>query len=139
MYIKRHRVNIEYTALNQASQAFYSPYLENGGLIRSIVYNRAAASALATGAKLVLTAELSSAPILTVASATADTMVFYPCAGAQNTSGAALGYTSAATPPAIPVFIPVGQERIKVEVTSGGASAAADSAKAYLDLYISGA
>ena len=137
MYIKRQRINLAVTASAGASQAFYSDFIAGGGFVEALQYTPATASNIATGAHITVTAERSG---LTIWTATATgTLTRYPHAQAQDVSGGGLGYTSAATPPPVPCKIPVAQERVKAEVTSGGAaSGTVGGLKGILDLYISG-
>ena len=136
-YINRVRIALAVTSSGGASQTFYSSMIVNGGLVEAVQYTKAAASNISTNANILLTAANSG---LTIWDGTAtDTVTRYPRGAAHNTTGGALGYTSAATPPAIPVRIPIGQEPFKVVVTSGGTgSGGAGGVKGTLDIYLSG-
>jgi hypothetical protein len=138
-FITREQLAVSVTATGGASQAFYSAV--HNGHLEAVRYRRGTptttASGISTAAKIVLTGAETGLPLLTIATASADAMNFYPRAGAQDTSGGALGYTSAATPPSIPQLIPLGNERIKIEVTSGGA-ASNGGLRGVFDLFFSG-
>lgn len=137
-YIARHRINASLSVSGGASQSFYTDVVN--GYLEAVRYRRGTtgttASGISTGAKIVLTAEETGAALLTIATASADAMSFYPRAAAQDVSGGVLSYASGVTPPYIPTRIPVGGERIKVKVTSGGS--ASTVLHAVFDLYLSG-
>ncbi len=136
-YINRVRIPLAVTSSGGASQTFYSSHLAFGGLVEAIRYTRATASGISTAANITLTAAESGLTIWT-ATATGD-VTRYPRGYAHDVSGGELGFTSAATPPPIPVRIPVGQEAMKVVVTSGGTgSGGAGGVKATLDIYLAG-
>ncbi len=136
-YINRVRIPLAVTTSGGASQTFYSSRLAFGGLIEALQYTPATASGISTAANITLTAEQSGLTIWTATATGAVTR--YPRAAAQDVSGGQLGYTSAATPPPIPVRIPVGQEALKVVVSSGGTgSGGAGGVKGTLDIYLSG-
>lgn len=124
MGITRHTMNVVATTSGGASQVYFSPSILSG-LIHAIDYKRGTsgttASGVASGAKVVFTGAETGIPILTIATASGDNhMYFYPRAYAQDASGAQLGLTSAATPPGFPQFIPIANERLRMEITSGG-------------------
>lgn len=135
-YIRRHTVNIAVTAVDGTTQSFQTTWIPHG-FIEAIRYTRATASAVATNANLLITAGQSALTILNV-TATGD-FTRYPRAQANGVTGDALGFSSNAAPPIVPVHIPVAGERINIQVSSGGAaSAATDALRATVDLYIRG-
>lgn len=128
------------TASGGASHTFYSNRIAGGGHIEALVYIPATASGISSAANLAITGEQSGIPILTAGfNATAhDRNTFLPRAGVVNTSGAALGYSSAEASAIVPDKIPIAEEAVKVVVTSGGACSGGDGFTATLDIYISG-
>jgi len=136
------RVAATVTATGGASQAFFSDRSIVGGYIESIVYRRGAVttattttSGISTAAHINIRGALSGTPIFD-GTATGD-VTWYPRAAAMGTTGNTLGYSSAATPPVIPVPIPIVNERIRVEFTSGGA-ASAGGVHSIIDILYSG-
>ncbi len=124
--VKKLQVAATVTATGGASQAFFTNPIV-GGQIESIRYRRGAVltsaattSGIATGAHVTITGAITGVTIIT-ATATGD-VTWYPRAAAMDVSGGAIGYSSAATPPPIPVPISIAEERLKIEVTSGGAA-----------------
>ena len=122
------------TSSGGAVQNFYSSAALSGQ-VEAIKYSRATASGISTGAHFTITAEQSGLTILT-ATATGD-VTWYPRDGAMNTSAVALGFSSGAAPPMVPVKIPLAQERMKVAVSSGG-TGSGGGLGGTIDLYLSG-
>ncbi len=133
-YVTRHRVAMTVTATGGAAQAFYTSAVLSGE-IQAIRYTRATSSGISTGAHFTITADQSGLTLLT-ATATGD-VTWYPRAAAMDTSAAQLGMTSAATPPMVPVMIPLAAERAKINVTSGG-TASNGGLSGTIDFYIDG-
>lgn len=138
VYIARHTVYATCTASGGVAHTFQTGSVISGH-VEAIVYRRgstaATTSGISTGAKIVITAAQTGLPILTIATASADSMVFYPRAFTQDASGAQLGTVAASS--VIPTLIPVGQEPIKIVVTSGGPTSNAGP-RGVFDFYISG-
>jgi hypothetical protein len=135
-YITRVRIEATVTATGGASQAFYTPAVISG-LIEAVAYAPATTSGISTNAHVTITHGGISAVTILTATATGAVM-WYPRVAAQNVSATALGYTSAATPPMIPTRIPVGGERLRVEVSSAG-TASNGGLRGTFDFYIAGA
>ena len=136
-YVNRRRVQLTVTTTGGTSQAFYSTGQLLYGLVESLVYTRATASAISTNAKIIVTGEKSGITLWT-ATATGD-VTRYPRVQAQDVSGGGLYFsTSVVAISYQPVPIPLGDERLKVEISSGGAASGGNGLKATLDLYISG-
>ena len=139
-YIRRHRVFTPVSTSGGASHAFFtSGHVQ--GFIEAIGIRKASASAVSSNARYTITAELSSQVILAVTATgtTASLVFYYPRAQAQNVSGLALLGVSTADASGIwPVQIPVAQERVKIDITSGGAASGVFTTNNYVDLYISG-
>lgn len=136
-YLKRHRVFLNVTATGGTSQSFFTPPVF--GHVEALTLTRATATGLTTAANVLVTAERSGQVILNV-SATNNT--FYPRALAQTSAGAIRpGVSTADTSMGFPVPIPVANERVAVQVSSGNASAVAGglSTNNFIDIYISGA
>jgi len=139
-YVTRHRIAATVTATGGGAQTFYTPETLSGELL-SVRYRRGTpsvtTSGIASGAKLVFTGEALGTPLLTITTASSSAASYYPRAYAMDTSGVQLGYSSAGTPPGIPVPIPLAQERIKVVVTSGG-QASNGGTRVVLDFWVDG-
>jgi len=138
-YIRRHRINATVTATGGGAQTFYTEKIAGGGYVESIVYQKATVSGFSTAGHITITAEKSGAEIwnATTTGTSGVVVAYYPRARAQDTSAVALGFTSAATPPVIPVRIPVADEAIKIVASSGG-TASNGGVRFTLDLYVSG-
>lgn len=134
-YINRQRVTLTVSTSGGVSHAAYSEFIHGGGFIEAIQYAPATANGISTAGHITITAEYSGLTIWTAT--TTGIVTVYPHAQAQDVSGDGLGYTSAATPPPIPCKIPVANERVKIEITSGG-TASGGELTGYVDLYISG-
>lgn len=140
--IKRWRVNATYTTSGGGAQSFHTPLLS--GYLEAIRYRRGipngttgitTTSGFSTNAHIAITGEISGINIWEATST--DDAPWYPRANVVSTANVALGFSSNATPPPIPTRIPLGQERIKVTVTSGG-TASNGGTRAIFDFYIEG-
>lgn len=123
MGITRYTMNVTATTSGGASQVYYSGAVLSG-LVYAIDYKRGTsgttASGVASGAKVVFTGAKTGIPILTVATASGDNhMYFYPRAYAQDASGTLVGTVGASS--VWPTLIPLANERLRMEITSGGA------------------
>lgn len=139
-YLQRIRVNATVTASGGSSQTFYTSNLAYGGYLEAVVYTKATASGFSTAGHLTITAANSGLELLNVTTTgTSGTAVWYfPRGKAEDTSHVQMGYTSAATPPAIPVNLPISAEPIKIVASSGG-TASNGGVRFTLDFYVSGA
>lgn len=136
-FIERFRTTLTVTATGAgATWSVNSTFVANG-LMEAIVITKPAAAALSTAGRLTITGAISGIELLNVTTtgATGSVVSYYPRAAAQNTSNVALGYTSAATPPSIPVRIPLA-EPIKFHTTSGS-TADGVAVTSIVDFYIS--
>lgn len=134
--IARHRVALAVTASAGASQALFTSDVITG-YVEMVHYEYGSATAISTAANIRITAEVSSREILNRSLSDTGGINFHPRAQAQDTSGGALGFTSAATPPIVPTRIPLAHERARLEVSSAGA-AASGGTRGFIDLYIAG-
>lgn len=144
-FVKRVRTILTVTATGGAAQTFYSS-AALAGLVQAVRYMAGpatapstAAGSISTDAHLALSAELSGVNILDC-SATASGVTYYPRGRANNTgSGIYSPATGAGAGVGWPVEIPLGQERLKIVVSSGGAASGTTGLLGAVDLYIEGA
>ena len=136
--ITRIRLNANVTVSGGGAQTFYTSMIR-GAELEAIVYQKATVSGFSTAGHLAITAEQSGLVLLNVTTTGTSGVVlpYYPRALAQDVSGVPLGYTSAATPPGIPVRFPIANEAIKIVASSGG-TASNGGVGFQLDLYLKG-
>ena len=143
-YISRVHKDVVFNASAGATQSFNTSFLQNGGELLAAVYTQGTASGISTAAGITVRAQQSSMVLLdvTATGAAGVAVVNYPRALLTDTSGGALGFTSAATPPRLADVLPIGQECINIEIasaTAGGTPAAASGGlKIGFDFYIRG-
>ena len=132
-YVEHFRSSYTATA---TPQNFNTSFVANG-LVESIVVTKTTASAFSASGNLTIAGAISGLVYLNVTATgtTGSVVPYFPRAAAQTTGAVALGYTSAATPPSIPVQMPVA-EAFQIRTTSGMGGAAA-SGRFTLDFYIS--
>lgn len=118
------------------TQNFNTSFVANG-MLESIVITKAGASFFNSSGNITVAGALSGHVYMNVTAtgASGSIVSYFPRAVAQSTAGVALGYTSAATPPGIPVLMPVG-EAFQLRTTSGVLAAGA-SGRFTVDFYVS--
>lgn len=125
-YVSRHRINATVTSTGGAAQVFYTPVIN--GYLEAIVYKRGTtgttASGISTNAHFTVTAGESSNVLLSCTAT--DARAFYPRMNLESTAGATVAGFGR---------FPIAQERIKVEVTSGG-TASNGGVRGVFDFYV---
>jgi hypothetical protein len=107
--ISRISRTIAATVSGGATQSYNTSALNNGGDVLAIAYTRATASAPSTAAGLTITGTLAGMEYLNVTTTGAGGVKtwFYPSVLLQDTSGAGRAYTTNATPPGVPAYLPI--------------------------------
>ena len=138
----RHRINATVTASGGASQAWYTPRIQSGGYIESIVFqngNTNSASGISTAGHITIRGGESSQLFLSVTTtgATGSVVTWFPRGAAVDASGALYSpATGAGAVLGFPQHFTLAQEPIKIEVTSAGVASAGKFFR--LDIYVRG-
>lgn len=124
MAIQRITRTIVATASGAATQSYNTSYIGNGGQLLAVAYTRGTASAPSTAAGITITGQQSGIVLLDV-SATGTSGVktwFFPTANAQSTSGELKSAaTGAGAVLGSPLYLPVAQEAINIDIASATA------------------
>ena len=133
MSVTRYRIPLV-PATASGATAFSTSLVHGGGLLEAVRLERPTTNQLATTVNLTITGERSGIVLFNATATSTGSQTWLPRTALVDASGAALGYTSAATPPPLVGRIPIGHdERIRVVVASGGANTSG-----VLHLYVSG-
>lgn len=115
--------------------AFSSQPVHQGGLLEAIRLVRPTTNQITTVANITITGEQSGIVLFSATATSTGSQTWLPRQQVCDTSGLLLGLEENATAPARNVDkVPIGGERIRVVVTSGGANTSG-----VLHLYVSGA
>ena len=140
--VERLRIDATVTASGGASQVFYTPRLTHGGYLESIVYTNATVSGFSSAGHFEITCEQSGQVLLSVTStgSTASGVVpitYYPRGRsvAPNAKPYASPTSQSGSTNGIPTLMAIGQEAIKLVVSSGAAGTSAGK-HFLLDFYV---
>ena len=134
MAVTRYRIPLV-PATASGTTALSTSLVHGGGFLEAIRLVRPTTNQITTVANITITGERSGIVLFNATATSTGSQTWFPRTALVDASGAALGYTSAATPPPLVGKIPIGHdERIQVVVASGGANTSG-----VLHLYVSGA